>query len=160
MNPLDQLLPPIAPAAVGWWPLAPGWWVLLVGLPLLFWGAWYAWRKWRSLAVRPTTDPVRQAALDVFMALQLPQPEQDAAPWLQEVNALLKRLCRTRYPEQSSHTLNGVAWLAFLDAHCPDAALSRWPMLTEGLYRAHCVLDADTLSALHTALQQWISEHV
>ena len=56
-----------------------------------------------------------------------------AGPWLQQLNALLKRLCRERYPDSGSHVLSSRAWLAFLDNRCPAAGLTRRAYPTTGL---------------------------
>lgn len=165
MNPLDQLEPLIAPAPVAWWPPAPGWWLLAV-LVLVF--AWLSWR--RAGRSRPGTpdamsaetsdiDPVRQAALDELAGLPAPYGE-NAGPWLQHLNGLLKRLCKARYPEQRSQTLSGRAWLAYLDSRCPAAGLTRWMILVDGAYRSECRLDDRAIDELSHAIEIWIRKHV
>ena len=95
------------------------------------------------------------------MIEQLPRPYQGApaGPWLQALNALLKRLCRARYPDSHSHTMSGRAWLAFLDNRCPAAGLTRWMILVEGTYRADCRLDDKAIDGLHQAVDIWIRKH-
>lgn len=164
MNPLDQLLPPIDPAAVSWWPPAPGWWLLLILLPLLFWGAWQLRQrlagKARKAARKGELDPLRQAALHELERLARPLPGEPAGVWLQQLNALLKRLCREHYPQQHSHTLSGRAWLAFLDSRCPAAGLTRWMVLVDGGYRPQCNLNQDAIEGLNKSVDIWIRKHV
>ncbi len=164
MNPLDQLQPTIAPPPVAWWPPAPGWWLLAVLLPLLCWALWYLrrylpQRRQRQLAEQPL-DPLRQAALDELSSLAKPYDGAPAGPWLQQLNALLKRLARAHYPQDHSHTLSGRAWLAFLDSRCPAAGLTRWMILVEGGYRANCSLDDKAIEGLQQAIATWIRKHV
>lgn len=141
MNPLDRLEPLIAPAPIGWWPPAPGWWLLAVLLALLLW--WLPRllkrlpRKTRSNDREQTLEPLRQAALNELEQLRKPYDGVPAGLWLQQLNGVLKRLCRQRYPESHSHTLSSRAWLAFLDSRCPAAGLTRWMILVEGAYRPH-----------------------
>lgn len=164
MNPLEQLLPPISPEAVSWWPPAPGWWLLLILLPLLLWGLWRARRrlarKARRAARKGGLDRLRQAALRELEQLPQPQPGEPAGVWLQQLNALLKRLCREDYPQQNSHTLSGRTWLAFLDSRCPAAGLTRWMVLVDGGYRAQCSLQQDAIEGLHKSVDIWIRKHV
>lgn len=164
MNPLDQLLPTIAPPPVSWWPLAPGWWALMVLLPLLLWGLWYLRRylprRQRTLPQEQPLDPLRQAALAELARLPRPYDGQHAGPWLQQLNALLKRLARAHYPADNSHVLSGRAWLAFLDNRCPAAGLTRWMVLVEGTYRGHCSLDDKAINGLNQAVETWIRKHV
>ena len=167
MNPLDQLAAPILPPPPAFWPPAPGWWllatVLLAALALL-------WRQRRRLqgwwqrrfpAAPPAValDPPRQAALAELQRLPRPYDGAPAGPWLQALNALLKRLCRAHYPDSHSHTLSGRAWLAFLDNRCPAAGLTRWMILVEGTYRADCRLDDKAISGLQQAVETWIRKH-
>ncbi|WP_068826607.1 DUF4381 domain-containing protein [Pseudomonas sp. BMS12] len=164
MNPLDQLQPTIAPPPVAWWPPAPGWWLLAVLLPLLCWALWYLRRylprrRQRQLAEQPL-DPLRQAALDELASLAKPYDGAPAGPWLQQLNALLKRMARAHYPQDHSHTLSGRAWLAFLDSRCPAAGLTRWMILVEGGYRANCSLDDKAIEGLQQAVATWIRKHV
>jgi hypothetical protein len=163
MNPLDQLEPLIAPAAISWWPPAPGWWLLAAALPLLLWGLVKLYK--RRLRVKATDkvqtlDMLRQAALSELEQLSKPYYGVPAGPWLQQLNALLKRLCRQQYPQSNSHLLSSRAWLAFLDNRCPAAGLTRWMILVEGAYRPHCTLDDKAIEGLNQAVAIWIGKHV
>ncbi len=164
MNPLDQLLPPINPAPVSWWPPAPGWWLLLIALPLLLWGIWWLRKRLVGKLRRPQRsqelDPLRLAALQELENLPRPLPGEPAGVWLQQLNALLKRLCREHYPNQHSHTLSGRAWLAFLDSRCPAAGLTRWMVLVDGGYRPQCSLNSDAIEGLNKSVDIWIRKHV
>ena len=164
MNPLDRLEPLIAPAPIGRGAPAPGWWLLAVLLALLLW--WLPRllkrlpRKARSNDREQTLEPLRQAALNELEQLRKPYDGVPAGLWLQQLNGVLKRLCRQRYPESHSHTLSSRAWLAFLDSRCPAAGLTRWMILVEGAYRPHCTLDDKAIEGLHQAVAIWIRKHV
>jgi len=164
VNPLDQLQPLIAPPTISPWPPAPGWWLLLALLPVLAWGLWRV-RRWRPRK-RPLPrteqplDPVRVAALEELARLPRPYDKAPAGAWLQQINALLKRLCRSHYPLANSHTLNGRQWLAFLDNRCPAAGLTRWMVLVEGAYKPECRLDDKAIAGLSQAVETWIRKHV
>ncbi len=164
MNPIDQLQPLIEPAPVPWWPPAPGWWLLAALLPLLGWGLWQLLRRWRPRPPRARLendlDPLRQAALDELARLSKPYDAAPAGPWLQQLNALLKRLCRERYPDSGSHVLSSRAWLAFLDNRCPAAGLTRWMILVEGSYKPQCTLSDKAIAELDQAIAVWIRKHV
>lgn len=164
MSPLERLEPLIAPPPPGWWPPAPGWWLLAVLLPLLGWAGWLMLRRLLQRRQRSpqqsVLDPLRQAALAELEQLAKPWGGASATLWLQQLNALLKRLCRAQYPDSNSHTLSGRAWLAFLDSRCPAAGLTRWMILVEGAYRGHCSLDDKAVEALDQAVATWIRKHV
>ena len=163
MNPLDRLEPLIAPPPIGWWPPAPGWWLLAILLPLLLWGLIRLLRrlpkKRREAAGEQGLDPLRMAALAELEQLAKPYDGAPAGPWLQQLNGLLKRLCRERYPHSHSHVLNSRAWLAFLDNRCPAAGLTRWMILVEGAYRPHCTLDDKAIDGLNQAVAIRIRTH-
>jgi hypothetical protein len=163
MNALE-LEPLITPAPVSWWPLAPGWWflaALLLSLVLLVkLRPWQRWKRQDIAAAEPVLDPQRQTALQELAQLPKPYGGQPASHWLQQMNALLKRLCRIRYPDDHPHTLSGRAWLAFLDNRCPAAGLTRWMVLVEGAYRAECRLDDKAIQGLEQSVQIWIRKHV
>ncbi|WP_137817923.1 DUF4381 domain-containing protein [Pseudomonas sp. 2FG] len=164
MNPLEQLEPLIAPPAIPWWPPAPGWWLLALLLPLLLWGLWRLRRRLpfprKKAPQELPLDPLRQAALIELAQLRKPYDGAPASVWLQQLNALLKRLCRSHYPASHSHTLSGRAWLAFLDNRCPAAGLTRWMVLVEGAYRPECKLDDKAVNGLNQAIDIWIRKHV
>jgi hypothetical protein len=162
MSSLDQLEPLIAPTPISGWPPAPGWWFLAALILSIF--LLLRLRPWQRQRARIETevaiDPQRQTALDEVARLNRPYGGQPANQWLQQLNAVLKRLCRTRYPDDHPHTLSGRAWLAFLDNRCPAAGLTRWMVLVEGVYRAECRLDDKAIQGLEHAVQTWIRKHV
>lgn len=164
MSRIEDLQPLIAPPPVAWWPPAPGWWFLaalaLALLLALRLRPWQRWHRQASPQAESGIEPHRQAALDELARLSKPYDGQPANFWLQQLNALLKRLCRSRYPDEHSHTLSGRAWLAFLDNRCPAAGLTRWMVLVEGGYRAECRLDDKAIDGLEQAVQTWILKHV
>jgi hypothetical protein len=165
MSSLDQLQPLIAPAPVDWWPPAPGWWLLLLLIPLLVWAIWRLRSvlpvvKVRQRRSEQPLDPVRVAALAELASLPKPYDGAPAGAWLQQINGLLKRLCRNHYPHSQSHTLNGRKWLAFLDNRCPAAGLTRWMILVEGAYKPECKLDDKAITGLTQAVDTWIRKHV
>jgi hypothetical protein len=164
MNPLDQLAPLISPEPVHWWPPAPGWWLLglmLLGMVAALWRLRHrlVTRKPRAQPEAPL-DPQRQEALIELSRLSKPYGGQPTSQWLQQLNGLLKRLCRIRYPDDHPHTLSGRAWLAFLDSRCPAAGLTRWMILVEGAYRAECRLDDKAIDGLEQSVDIWIRKHV
>lgn len=163
MSALDQLQPLILPEPVGLWPPAPGWWLLLILLPALGYGLWRARtllpKKARGETVEPL-DPLRQAALVELAQMPKPYDGAPAGAWLQQINGLLKRLCRNHYPYSQSHTLNGRKWLAFLDNRCPAAGLTRWMILVEGAYKPECKLDDKAINGLTQSVETWIRKHV
>ncbi|WP_263264608.1 DUF4381 domain-containing protein [Pseudomonas sp. RIT-PI-S] len=171
MNPLPGLLPLIEPAPVSAWPPAPGWWGLALLLLIAVAAALWAWRRRPAptappaVAVvpessEPAVDPARLEALAELALLPRPYDGAPAGAWLQQLNALLKRLCRNHYPGANSHTLNGRKWLAFLDNRCPAAGLTRWMILVEGVYRPECKLDDKAINGLYQAVDTWIRKHV
>jgi len=167
MTPLEQLQPLIEPAPISAWPPAPGWWALLALIPMLAWAAVRVYRRWArrvppdSLApAEQPLDPIRVEALAELARLPRPYDGAPAGAWLQQINALLKRLCRNHYPDANSHTLNGRQWLAFLDNRCPAAGLTRWMILVEGAYKPECKLDDKAIAGLGNAVDTWIRKHV
>ena len=164
MSLLDQLQPMIQPEPVPFWPPAPGWWILLALLPLLGYGLWRARIYLPKKAARENAeqplDPLRQAALIELAQLPKPYDGAPAGAWLQQINGLLKRLCRNHYPYSQSHTLNGRKWLAFLDNRCPAAGLTRWMILVEGAYKPECKLDDKAINGLTQSVETWIRKHV
>ncbi|MBD8122609.1 DUF4381 domain-containing protein [Pseudomonas lutea] len=163
MSALDQLQPLILPEPISAWPPAPGWWLLLILLPALAYGLWRARTLLPKKAPRETVealDPLRQAALVELAQMPKPYDGAPAGAWLQQINGLLKRLCRNHYPYSQSHTLNGRKWLAFLDNRCPAAGLTRWMILVEGAYKPECKLDDKAINGLTQSVETWIRKHV
>jgi len=163
MSSLDQLQPLILPPPVSAWPLAPGWWALPVLAGLLAWALWRSRGRWQHTPPparnEQPLDPVRLEALAQLAVLAKPYGAP-AGEWLQQLNALLKRLCRNHYPTANSHTLNGREWLAFLDNRCPAAGLTRWMILVEGTYKRECKLDDKAINGLYQSIDTWIRKHV
>jgi len=164
MKGLEHLHPLIDPPAIGIWPFAPGWWLLLVLIPAVAGGLWWLRRylpgRQPPEPVEQPLDPVRMAALEELARFAKPYDGAHAGAWLQQLNGLLKRLCRNHYPYSQSHTLNGRKWLAFLDNRCPAAGLTRWMVLVEGAYKPECTLDDKAIAGLNQAVEIWIRKHV
>lgn len=166
MNPALQqlqplLYPPLEPSTPSWQAWAV--WLLPLALAMLSGLVFYVRRQ----ASRQTTHspPLTReqqllSALKELQQLPAPLPGQQAGPWLQQLNLLLKRFCAVRYPDLHGHRLTGREWLAFLDSRCPAAGLTRWMVLVEGSYQPDCRLQQDSINGISQAVSLWMRKHV
>lgn len=112
----------VAPA---WWPPAPGWWLVLGAVVLV--AALLAWRtarqrRRRAAILRLFDDAVERAGT----------PSQQVAA----MSELLRRAARRR--DASADTLEGEAWLRFLDKGLPQPVFTAGAgaLLRDGGFRA------------------------
>lgn len=162
---LETMQPLLYPAAAA--PPAPSpsadWWLLAalpVGILMMLW--WWRKRRATGNVPPPAAEPASQLGEALTQLQQLPRPTADeqAGPWLQQLNLLLKRFCAVRYPDVASHRLSGREWLAFLDSRCPAAGLTRWMILVQGSYLPDCRLSEADVAALHHSVTIWMRAHV
>jgi uncharacterized protein DUF4381 len=129
------------PPSPGWWPPAPGWW-LLAGMAIVA----LAWSTHRVVRARRKARRIAAAMheFDVTVAGAAQAPARLAA-----ASALLRRAALTRHPAAAS--LDGKAWLHFLDGDDPARAFSegQGALLVDGAFRR--TFDADIEPALALA---------
>lgn len=112
-DPLSALHDIHLPEPGGFWPPAPGWWlVALAALILVAVAALLLMRK------RRRNRWLRQALRELDEAGQGRPP---AGHQLRQLNHLLKRAARARYPAQHPESLSGERWIAFLVETCPGS---------------------------------------
>lgn len=160
---IEQLQPIAVPPPISWWPPALGWWILVAtSLSVIVFWRYVQHRRLQHNHLKQVNaiDPLREKALQQLHSLTKPYDGEQAGPWLQQINQLLKRVCSARYPDYASHTLSGREWLAFLDSRCPAAGLTRWMILVNGSYQPDCRLDDKSILQLQQAIDIWIRKHV
>lgn len=128
----------IAPA---WWPPAPGWWLVLVVVVLVV-----GLLAWRSARQRKRQDAILRLfdeAVD-----RAGSPSQQVAA----MSELLRRAARRK--DASADTLEGEAWLRFLDKGLaqPVFAAGAGALLRDGGFRADVA--AHEAEALRTIARQ------
>ena len=120
-DPLSQLRDIHLPQTGGFWPPAPGWWVLafvlLVAVAILVWAVHRRHRRnrWLRLAKAELASLERSAVKE-------PQ-------WFTQLNALLKRVARERYPDEDPEAQSGEQWTACLLRHLPDSRMVQQPIV-------------------------------
>jgi len=156
-DPLAELRDIHMPPPVEAWPPAPGWWILgiMVLAGLVAMALWWL-RRWRANRYR------REALRELLRLYRAYEQHQDAATWLREFEALLKRVALTRYPREDVASLTGESWVAFLDktGASNDFTMGAGQALIDGIYRPpgeHCN-DVD-VRQLHELGKQWIKHH-
>ena len=112
------------PGAPSLWPLAPGWWLLLAVLAALALSLWW-WQRRRSRRRREA-----ERVFDEALAAATTPVAQVAA-----ISELLRRAGRRR--DRAAETLDGQAWLEFLDRGSKRRDFAEGPgrLLLEGGYR-------------------------
>lgn len=112
----------VAPA---WWPPAPGWWLVLGAVLLV--GALLAWRTARQRRRRAAILALFDAAVE-----RAGTPSQQVAA----MSELLRRAARRK--DASADTLEGEAWLRFLDDGMAQPVFSAGAgaLLRDGGFRA------------------------
>jgi hypothetical protein len=160
-DPLKELADIHLPDAVSFWPPAPGWWVLAaIVLSLLAYVAFLQFRRWQQ-AQR------LKAALSELTRLQQQwqkTPDAERANKLVQVlhscNSVLKRVALVHYPAALVASLNGQAWLRFLDhsGNTKQFSSGAAQLLADGAYRRSANADANTVNTLFQLCQQWIAQ--
>lgn len=120
-DPLSQLRDIHLPQTGGFWPPAPGWWILafalLAAVATLVWFIRRHHRRnlWLRLAQAELAALERTAAKD--------------QQWFTQLNALLKRVARERYPNERPEAQSGEQWAAYLLRHLPDGHMTQQPVV-------------------------------
>ncbi len=109
---LSQLRDIHLPQPVSWWPPAPGWWMVLTAsivlpLLLLLLRRLARARRWRREA---------RAAITQLRAQHRQRPESGQEV-VERLSVVMRRVATTRFPAAEVASLNGEAWLQFLDQH-------------------------------------------
>ena len=140
------------PEAVSWWPLAPGWWLLLiiliVAIPLLM---LTAVRLWRRNSDKRQAKQLLNSAYSQWLA------DQNQQQLILQVNTVLKRFCRQRFPEAVS--LSEQRWTEFLNksAGIPLFTEQQTTALQSGAYRAQPVASLNEQDLVKNC-QRWLNK--
>lgn len=160
-DPLSQLADIHLPEPLGFWPPAPGWWVLLVILCAVIYFVSIrmiaAWRLRRScsFAIREL-DKCLSAYRQNVKGLAAEQAVPAKLNFVNELNAVLRRVALKHYPQEPLASLSGPAWIAFLRGH-GDASLLDDKLastLSQGRFAKQWEVDDQ---GLYQMAHQWIS---
>lgn len=149
MEPLD-LKDIHLPETIGWWPLAPGWWLLAVTLIALLFGV-------RAIFRRLTRKTAIKQAQKILK--QLRQQPGDTLDTLTTLSALLRRTAMSTTGRSKVASLQGQAWLEYLDGNLPDTPFSQGigRCLADAHYRKSAP-DAADLDALLSLCERWLKQ--
>lgn len=159
-DPLSQLADIHLPDPVSWWPLAPGWWVVIavVGVIAFVLGrrasAQVLQRRIRSHALGELDKAL--AAYRTASAAEGADPQTTKLNYVNEINAVLRRVALKHYPQQHPASLSGKHWVTFLRTH-GDSTLLTDPLadtLSEGRFARQWDVDEN---ALFQMARRWIS---
>lgn len=150
-DPLAGLHPLREPVAIGWWPPAPGWWALLViVLALTALLGYFLWRRRRNNAYR------RRALLQLAALRRQYENGGDRLHYIEQLNALLKRVALTAYPRQQVAGRHGESWRNFLNESLPPSDQFT-PAFDAAVYqKTPPEFDPDQV---HRSADYWIRHH-
>lgn len=147
-DPLSALRDIHLPEPGGFWPPAPGWWVLLVLMIGLI--------VWAALAVHRKRRRNRWLKTALAELTELAAAENHDSGWFNDLNRLLKRAARVRFPQQRPESLSGEDWVRFLTETSSKRATGDQAMfrsLVEGSWRPNP--DRDPQQAV-SAARRWL----
>lgn len=120
-DPLSQLRDIHLPPTGGFWPPALGWWLLgfmlLVAAALLIWTAIRRHRRNRWLRLA-------KAELAILERSAAKEPQ-----WFTQLNVLLKRVARERFPNENPEAQTGEQWAECLTRHLPEGRIAQRPII-------------------------------
>lgn len=152
---LSELADIRMPGEVSWWPLAAGWWILIALLLVLA-----AYGLWRLQQRRIFQRRLNAALAEVSHARQKMETRGAADManrliFVNEVNAVLRRVALLHHNQHEVAGLSGQAWVNYLrgydKAGLLDPALAE--VLSQGRFAPRCEVDA---AALERMALEWI----
>ena len=142
-GPLNKLYDFYQPPPPAWTPQTAGWYVVFSAIGLLI-----LWLSARTIR-RWIANRYRRAALRELATVPT-----------QQYSALLKRTALAAWPRDKVASLNGPAWLKFLDETSGESQFQRSPgNQIEEIGLRPVTLSADTEQALRTLAAKWIRRH-
>lgn len=152
---LAQLADIHLPVAVSFWPPAPGWWLL--ALLVISTIAWWARKLYLSARRRKICRYALAELEHSFDKLANVQAQDSDAKllFINQCNAVMRRVALWHFPESKAASLAGDDWVAFIrekgDSSKLDQSLAT--ALSQGRFQSHCDID---VNALNTMARQWI----
>ena len=139
------------PEPVSWWPPAPGWIMLFVLLPLLFLTGFYIYQSLK----RKTAVKTARKLLDAIRK----ENHHNPLTTLIALSALLRRVAISTASRTDVASLNGQAWLAFLDTSFKDQPFSKGVgrCLADAQYRPALPDDTD-MEELFKLCERWLKQ--
>ncbi|MCB1672499.1 MAG: DUF4381 domain-containing protein [Pseudomonadales bacterium] len=156
---LEQLADIHLPQAVSFWPPAPGWWLLaLLVLALLGWlvaRLLQARRKRRicAFALQELDGVYNAFAAD--LSGDGDQAGKARLMFLNQMNAVLRRVALWHFPQHNVASLSGRAWVDFIREKGESSLMTDEiaNALAEGRFQARCDVDVEQL---HKFGERWI----
>lgn len=156
---LAQLADIHLPGPVAFWPPAPGWWIL--ALLVLVAASWLTLLLMRAKRKRKICAFALQELDQVYEAFtrtaQADEQSVNAArlEFLNQFNAVLRRVALWHFPGSRAASLNGRAWVDFIRQTGESSLLTDEiaEALIEGRFKARCEVDAEQI---HKLGERWI----
>ena len=125
------------PNVISWWPPAIGWWLLLGLILLAIWGAWLLIKKLRQ-------DTSKKAANKLLASIKQ-QASGDKLQTIRELSVCLRRFQMSDENRGQVASLNGQAWLQYLDQFVEGKPFSEGigRCLADGPYQKSLTADVD-----------------
>ena len=145
MNPEDllaQLRNLDTPAEISWWPPALGWWILaslIIAAIVLFITS--SVRQYREGAAARSAKTSIDQAHQSYLARDA--SAQSRSIFLQEVNAVLKRLAANYEGSDRVAGLTGKAWRSYLAEVAPELNATELEPFVSAIYEAQPQIDVD-----------------
>ncbi len=161
-DPLSQLADIRLPEDVGLWPLAPGWYVLAALLMgLLVYALVLLFRVVRKRRILGQANRELELCLrrreQALGRSKSSDADSNAAnlDYVNDVNAVLKRVALVHFPQHRVASLTGSQWLQFLKDSGDTSLLDDQTAqaLSQGRFAPRCEVDPD---ALHRMAGRWI----
>ncbi len=152
-NPLADLRPldlPQEPSSIP----APGWWILTLLMCAVIYGLVIIWRRHRASEIYQRKQLTR-SAIDELNNFDV----ENKSVFIQQCNALLKRVAITCYPQHSPAQLSEQQWLDFLYRHCNSLDSQAFNILKHGPYLPDKDLQSSNMMPLKTSCQHWLVHH-
>ncbi len=153
-DPLAQLRDIHLPEPVGWWPPAPGWWivaiiVLLLGLLTFL----FLRKRWRARAHRRSSQVLLTQYFEQW------RRDKNTSRYLQQCNALLKRVALVSFPNQEIAPVTAQSWIDFLQSKVSANTKSPYNFLPlkDAIYKENA---GDIgIEKLHQDIGLWLKLH-
>ncbi|AHE68328.1 DUF4381 domain-containing protein [Legionella oakridgensis] len=151
---LSQLRDIHMPLPIGWWPLAPGWYVLIILLIIVLMVAVLFLRR------SYLHGQARRRALRLLAAYQQQYQREGNCQHISAcISELLKRVALVYFPRKNVASLQGEAWILFLNETGKNVDFSQVrSQLLDVPYQRRGMAKDNDLTLLFSMTKKWINQ--